>query len=153
MDIKVFIQFKTTECDMKNYFTIKELTYSSTAKQYGIDNTPSKEIEDHLNEMIVNLLNPLREAWGSPIIVTSGYRCNELNIMVGGVKTSAHKTGYAVDIKPKKGTVKQLLEFTKNWLTNKDIKFDQCIDEYGNWVHLGYKNSKGEQRCQYISYR
>ncbi len=52
---------------MKNYFTIAELTVSDTAKKYGIDNTPTPEIKQHLKELIEKLLNPIREAWGGPL--------------------------------------------------------------------------------------
>ena len=57
------------------YFTIVELTKSATASRRGIDNTPSSTIKANLTELVDNILDPLREAWGAPIIVSSGYRC------------------------------------------------------------------------------
>ena len=61
------------------YFTIDELCHSDTAIALGIDNTPNQEVKEHLVQLIEELLDPLREAWGSPIKVNSGYRCAKLN--------------------------------------------------------------------------
>lgn len=72
------------------FFTIKELIKSSTAKNKGISNIPSKEEEENLIRLVECILDPLREAYGKPIIVTSGYRCKALNEAVGGASTSQH---------------------------------------------------------------
>lgn len=133
---------------MNNYFTIKELCYSYTAEQKGIDNSPSKEIEEHLKELI-SFLNPIREKWGSGIRVNSGYRCPELNKAVGGVDTSAHMLGYAADLYPVNDKFDDFKAFIVNYL--KDKEFDQCILEAsGNseWIHLGLYNNKHQQRKQ-----
>lgn len=133
---------------MNNYFTIKELCYSYTAEQKGIDNSPSKEIEEHLKELI-SFLNPIREKWGSGIRVNSGYRCPELNKAVGGVDTSAHMLGYAADLYPVNDKFDDFKTFIVNYLQDKE--FDQCILETsGNseWIHLGLYNNKHQQRKQ-----
>ena len=80
------------------YFTIKELTRSDTARHLGIDNTPPASAVMALNELVDHVLDPLREAWGGPIHVNSGYRCPELNKIVGGTPTSQHQRGEAADI-------------------------------------------------------
>lgn len=129
-----------------NYFTIKELCYSSTAEKYNIDNTPDEEITKNLKELIA-FLNPLREKWGSEIHVNSGYRNPKTNKKVGGTSTSSHCTGFAVDIRPKKGTVKELYEFMVKYLENKD--YDECFIEKNRsatWVHFALKSIKGLQR-------
>ena len=82
------------------YFTLKELCRSRTALRKGIDNFPSFEVVSHLEELVAKLLEPLREAWGSPIAVTSGYRSSSLNRAVGGVRDSPHMKGYAADLVP-----------------------------------------------------
>jgi hypothetical protein len=133
---------------MKNYFTINELVASDTAKKFGIDNTPSEEVKGHLKELIDKLLNPIRNAWGGPIIVNSGYRCPKLNEKVGGVKTSAHLSGYAADLIPGNGQRAKFIRFVQNYLKTNNLQFDQCIDEYGRWCHVGLKNSLGLQRKQ-----
>ena len=80
------------------YFTIKELTRSTTARLRGIDNTPSQQVINNLTALVDNVLDPLREAWGMPIHVNSGYRCKALNEAVGGVPASQHMLGEAADI-------------------------------------------------------
>jgi len=133
---------------MKTYFTIPEMIKSDTAFKYGIDNTPSPEIKLHLKELIENLLNPIREAWGGPIIISSGYRCPKLNTLVKGAKTSAHLTGYAADLIPGNGQRAKFIKFVQNFLKDSNIKFDQCINEYNRWCHVGLKGSYGQQRKQ-----
>lgn len=129
-----------------NYFSFKELTQSSTAKAKGIDNCPTDwTIVLHLFELS-QFLSKLREAWGSAISVNSGFRCNKLNKIVGGVSTSVHKIGYAADIYPANGKLKDFKKFLKENLTN----FDQCIF-YDDFVHIGLYSNKGEQRGQWIS--
>ena len=80
------------------YFTIKELCKSSTANKLGINNNPSKNIITNLEALVDYILDPLREEYGNPIMVNSGYRCNELNKAVKGSKNSAHLYGLAADI-------------------------------------------------------
>lgn len=142
------------------YFSIEELTRSERAKAEGINNTPLEVHKNNMVELIDNILDPLREAWtsfcvanrlGSPSIkVNSGYRSNELNkITPGASKTSAHNIGYAVDLVPVNGKMKEFKAFVTNWL--KSRSFDQLIYEHPigdipSWIHIGYKNSAGEQR-------
>ena len=80
------------------YFTIEELTRSATATTRGLDNTPTPEIKANLERLVDKVLDPLREKYGKPITVNSGYRCPELNKAVGGSKTSDHMNGFSVDI-------------------------------------------------------
>ena len=119
------------------YFTISELTRSDTASIKKIDNTPNKEITEHLIELVEKLLDPLRSDWaeycdvnrlGNPAIsVNSGYRCNELNKAVGGSLTSAHLTGYAADLQNVSGSREEFYQFLLNFL--KDRNFDECFIE------------------------
>lgn len=133
---------------MKSYFTINELTASDTAAKLKIDNTPDAITRAHLQELITSLLDPIRIAWGSAIKVSSGYRCHKLNMKVGGASTSAHLTGYAADLLPMNGKRAEFIKFVQNFLKTHNIPFDQCINEYNSWVHVGLKNSKGLQRRQ-----
>ena len=123
---------------MGKYFSIAELTKSSTAIKKKINNTPTKEVENNLNQLIDNILDPLREAWGQPIIVGSGYRCEALNKAVGGAAHSQHKLGQAADIHSKSDSVednKKLFELIKQL----KLPFDQLINEYNyNWIHVSY---------------
>ena len=139
---------------MKSYFTINELTRSTTATINNIDNTPPPSIKENL-EKLIEFLNPLREAWGSPIIITSGYRSLELNKVLNGSSTSAHVAGWAVDMVPQNGKINEFKQFVREYL--KDKEFDQYIDEAsGNssWVHLGLYHPDGkQQRRQFLLYR
>lgn len=123
---------------MGKYFTINELTKSSTAWRLHINNNPTQEVKDNLNKLIDNVLDPLRELYGKPIIVNSGYRCIKLNKAIGGAKNSQHLVGQASDIRTVQNTKesnKELFDLIKN----SKLPFDQLINEYDyNWVHVSY---------------
>ena len=126
------------------YFKIEELTASAAAKRLGISNKPTTGIVIALERLVKNVLDPLREAWGAPIIVTSGYRSVRLNKAVGGAKSSQHCLGQAADIR----TVSDLPEENKklrDLLIKLNLPFDQLIDEFGcDWIHVSY-NQKGNR--------
>lgn len=130
---------------MGKYFSIAELTKSETANKRKINNKPTKEVENCLNQLIDNILDPLRKAYGQPIIVSSGYRCPELNKAVGGARTSQHTLGQAADIHTEsnsKESNKQLFELIKQL----KLPFDQLINEYNySWVHVSYSNRNRRQ--------
>ena len=127
---------------MGKYFTIDELCKSDTAKKKGIDNTPTAEIKQKLEVLIDELLDPVREAWGKPIRVNSGYRCPKLNKAVGGVANSQHMKGEAADLNA--GSVslnKQLFELIRT-----RYEYDQLIDEANYaWVHVSYVRRNRKQ--------
>jgi uncharacterized protein YcbK (DUF882 family) len=123
------------------YFTLEEMTASATAKRKGINNTPSESIKINLQRLVKNVLDPLREEWGAPIIVTSGYRSVRLNAAVGGARSSQHVYGQAADIR----TVSDRPEDTKklrDLLIKLNLPYDQVIDEFGcDWIHVSHKES------------
>lgn len=118
------------------YFTISELSASSVAKKNNIDNTPDEESIKNLTALVEELMDPVREELGMPIIVTSGFRSKALNTILLGSKTSAHLRGAAIDCYCKDN--KMLLEILKKH------EFDQIIIHNG-WIHVGY-NSKESGR-------
>ena len=121
------------------YFTIKELCKSNTATQYGIDNTPNDEVVGNLTKLVDNVLDPLRERYGKPIIVNSGYRSPELNKAVGGVWNSEHLTGRAADIsvRSKEGN-KELFELAQRL----NLPYRQLLNESNySWVHISYNEN------------
>lgn len=75
-------------CTITKNFTLSELVASDTATRMGIDNSPDEEVEKKLRLLATSILQPLRDRYGKPITVTSGYRCSKLNKAVGGVSTS-----------------------------------------------------------------
>lgn len=138
------------------YFTINELIASDTAKAKGIDNSSTSEVRANLVALIETLLDPLREAWKSPIRVTSGYRCGVLNRAVGGSNTSAHIYGLAADIVPVNGRIKEFKEFCATYFADKKQRFDQVILETkgkSEWVHIGLATKDGRKRGQLMEYK
>ena len=132
---------------MSKYFSLKELITSTEAYKRKIDNTPGEEEKAHLEELM-EFMDGIRSAWGSAIIVTSGYRCPELNEAIGGAKKSAHQTGYAVDCVPANNKKKEFFEFCKEYLKDRD--FDELIFERNSkgaiWCHIALKSIDGKQR-------
>ena len=128
------------------YFDLEEFLTSSTARQKSIENLPSWEIIEHLKELAA-FVDELREAWGSGIVVTSGFRNKVLNKAVGGVESSVHMIGYACDIVPANGQFEKFAKFIENWA--KDKNYDQIIIERSKkskWVHIGLWNNSHKQR-------
>lgn len=118
------------------YFTFDELSRSDTATRLNIDNTPSPAARSNLAALTDNILDPLREAWGKPITVNSGYRCPALNKAVGGSATSQHMNGQAADI-----TTGNKVDNARLFQLVQDLglPFDQLIDEQGfAWIHVSY---------------
>ena len=124
------------------YFTIKELCKSRVAQERGIDNTPSPEAVANLTKLVDNVLDPLREWYGKPIHIESGYRCPALNKAVGGVPTSYHLKGCAADIDMgDKDDNKPIFDYIV-----KNLPFTECGWEGGGrWVHVGYVEGKNDK--------
>lgn len=132
-------------------FSVKELEASDTAKRLKIDNTIPDELE-HNTKRLLNFLQGIREAWGSGIRITSGYRCPILNKVVNGSKTSAHLTCNAVDLWPCNNKFEEFKEFMVKYLEGRS--WDQCIiEKSGNskWIHFGLYNNSEKQRRQIFS--
>lgn len=134
------------------YFTLAELVRSDTARKKGIDNTPSWEVVEHLGDLVGTILDPLREAYGMPIKVSSGYRCPALNKAVRGAVTSVHQQGWAADLQVG-GSFLKFRDFTVDWLERTGTPFDQLLIERNTrtravWLHVGLYNNAGQQRRQ-----
>lgn len=124
-------------------FEIKDLCFSWTAIRYSIDNTPeNSNVEQNLQALIDNILIPARKEYGKYIKINSGYRCQELNKQVGGVITSQHQKGEAVDITA--GTIEKNKYLYD--IISKQGRYDQLIWERGGtWIHVSYKR-EGKNR-------
>ena len=132
--------------------SLKEMTKSRTALRRGIDNSPTQEHIENMMELAANIFQPIREYFGVPIYISSGYRSEALNRAIGGSKTSQHSKGQAMDIdrdghsQPDNADI---FNFIRNYLN-----FDQLIWEFGDttnpdWVHVSY-NTNGSQRNQIL---
>ena len=120
------------------WFALKEFVKSNTAARMGINNNPSEDVKKNIELLVEKILDPLREKFGKPIIVTSGYRCKELNKTVGGAAKSQHMSGEAADIRTvedSKSANKELF----NLIIELGLPFDQLINEHDyDWVHVSY---------------
>ena len=126
----------------QKYIKAAEMTYSYTAHRLGINNVPEDDdIIDNINYTI-ECLDDIRQRYGSPIIITSGYRCPALNKAVGGKPNSQHVKGQAADIKYNKDLLLFIIQ---------QCKYDQLIEETSKrtkWIHISFNKEK--ERMQYI---
>lgn len=119
---------------LTKHFTLDEMVFSQTASRLGIDNTPPRAVVDNLRRVCEALEEVRRSVGAMPVLVSSGYRCPQLNRAVKGSRNSAHMSGLAVDFTiPRFGSTLQLAKA----VAGSAIVFDQVINEYGRWVHLG----------------
>ena len=128
------------------HFELREFTESATAREYGIVNEPPPEAVENLKALCVNTLEPLREALGLPIIITSGYRCKALNELITHHSTrSQHRTGEAADFwvqgskfKVQSASPRELLiRAFRTIITDPTVDYDQLII-YPTFIHVSY---------------
>ena len=136
---------------LSKHLALAEVMRSETAKRKGISNMPTPEHIENFKKLAENVFEPIREHFGVPIHLSSGYRSAALNKAVGGASSSQHCKGEAVDIDMDGTTVsnKEIFDFVKA-----NVNFDQLIWEFGtdakpDWVHVSY-NSDGAQRKQIL---
>ena len=132
-------------------FTLEELTASATAKAKGIRNVPGQTDIINLCALVHNVLQPLRNWWGRPIKIGSGFRSLALNNAVGGVSNSQHMRGEAADL-----CIDGDLQKGRKWFEwiKTHCEFDQLIWEHNSkgsyWVHVSYR-ADGKNRKQVIN--
>jgi zinc D-Ala-D-Ala carboxypeptidase len=137
--------------NLSKSFTLNELIKSQEATRLGIDNTPSDEHILNLKILCENILQPIRDFYGMPLSVSSGYRSAELCEAVGSSSKSQHTKGQAADFEIFGMANKDLAD----WIVQ-NLDYDQCILEFWNpddpnsgWVHCSYNDSGN--RKQYLS--
>lgn len=133
---------------------VNHLLYSETANRYGIYNRPSAEtaveVMDNLKELVL-MLNIIQRDLRRKVVITSGYRSEKLNKVVGGVFNSQHIKGQAVDFYVERMTARQVAAYVKQF-----YQYDQLIiynnkaKDKGGLIHLSYVKG-GHNRRQYIS--
>jgi hypothetical protein len=128
---------------LSDHFTLAELTFSATAARKGIPNIAPQPIIDQL-VLTADRMEGVRDLLGGNAIrVLSGYRSSAVNRAVGGSTPSAHRTGHAVDfICPGFGTPAQVAAHLAKHLTD----YDQIIEEFGGWVHIGFGPGRRMQK-------
>ena len=123
-------------------FKMSELIHSDTAVKYNINNMPDINSLDCMLDLIVYCLQPIRNKIGKPMIINSGFRNSQVNKLVGGVSTSQHCKGQAVDFVIKGMSIAAVIEFIKK----SGIEFDQLINEYDKWVHISFVKDKNRKQ-------
>ena len=138
------------------HFELREFVVSQTARDHGFDNTPPTEAVENLRALCVHTLEPLREALGLPIIITSGYRTKELNrLLVQHSNKSQHMNGEAADFYvgwngPKENAPSRrelLIKAFRQIITDDSIVFDQCII-YSSFIHVSHVRSRHNNRSK-----
>jgi len=131
-------------------FTLAELVKSDTAIRRNINNTPNESVISNLQELVTNVLQPVRDKFG-PLIISSGYRSAQLNVAIGGSTYSDHCLGMAADIQAPGLDNKQLALYIKD-----NFKYTQLILEFytegiphSGWVHVSY--DKSDLKCEVLS--
>jgi hypothetical protein len=129
-------------------FTLEELIRSDTAIARKLDNTPPEEAVRNLQALAANTLQPIRELWGKPVTVNSGYRSLALNRIIGGVSGSQHMKGQAADITVGDREGNRVL-FDR--IVGSGIPFDQLIDESGYaWIHVSYRGDGNRRQVLHL---
>jgi zinc D-Ala-D-Ala carboxypeptidase len=133
--------------NLSKSFTLNELTKSQEATRLGIDNTPNEEHILNLKLLCENILQPIRDFYGMPLSVSSGYRSAALCEAIGSSSKSQHTKGQAADFEIFGVANKDLADFVV-----KNLDYDQCILEFWNenepnsgWVHCSF-NSSGNRK-------
>lgn len=115
-------------------FSLAEMTVSQEAARNGLKNVPDKKQIDSLIALCENILQPLRDRVKKPIVVSSGYRSVTINRRIGGSAASQHCKGEAADFTIPGMSIGEIVAMIKKM----GLPVDQCIDEFGSWVHVSY---------------
>jgi hypothetical protein len=131
------------QSNISKHITFEEATKSPTAIRNGIKNEPNAQELSNMKLVAEKCFEPLREWYGKPIRVNSFFRCEKLNTLVKGSKTSQHVEGKAIDMDAgSKEENKKLFDWCKA-----NLVFDQIINEYDySWVHISYNASKNRNQ-------
>ncbi len=133
---------------LSEHLDLSEIIRSDSAKRNGISNMPTPEHIENFKILATKVFEPIREHFGVPIRISSGYRSAELNKCIkGSSTTSQHSTGEAIDIDQDGTTItnKQVFDYIKD-----NLAFDQLINEFNYaWVHVSYK-ANGKQRGEIL---
>ena len=125
------------EIRLSEHFRLGEFTKSITAERLRIVNEPGYEQILALRHLCREVLEPLRQHYGQPICITSGYRCEALNMAVGGVSNSQHQYGEAADLSvPSEAVARDWFQ----WIV-RNTEFDQLLFEHSRrlrncWLHI-----------------
>lgn len=135
---------------LSEHFTLGELCRSQTAERHGVPNIPLKVHITKLRNLCVQVLEPVRQHFNEPLYVNSGYRCEYVNRLVGGVPYSQHTKGEAADVTVHRPDVKDGLRAYFEWMQG-HVPFDQLIlEQKGSvwWIHVSCRLDVRQNRRQ-----
>ena len=145
----------STNQNLTPHFTLQEMTESLTAKKHGIANVPPPEAVENLRKLCIGTLEPLREKLKQPVVITSGFRCQQLNeIIVHASRKSQHMSGQAADFHVVQGPVQGsrvqgsrelLIQAFRLIIEDESIDFDQLII-YPSFIHVSYVSQERNRR-------
>ena len=159
-------QTSQTPLRLTEHFKLSEFERSAKAAELGINNTVPPQYIPVLQQLCREVLEPLRSFVGAPVVITSGYRCNQLNIRVGGAYASQHTLGEAADLRlpltsytawddNRRHTDLETAHKWIDWL-ERNVNFDQLILETANgkdfWIHVSCRKNLKKNRHQIIRY-
>ena len=125
-------------------FTLEELEFSETATRLGINNKVPEQLMDNIM-ILAKGLQDVRKLLGTPLYISSGYRCIELNNILKSKPTSAHVKGLAADFRP---SGNHNIDSAVAAIVDSDIPYDQILNEYDSWVHISFAESGRTPRKQ-----
>jgi zinc D-Ala-D-Ala carboxypeptidase len=130
--------------------SLDEVIYSQTALRRDIDNTPTEEHIENLKYVAEKIFQPIREHFGVPIYVSSGYRSKDLNEAIGGSPRSFHSHGMALDL-DQDGRNKGVSNADVFYFIKDNLQFTELIWEFGddnnpNWVHVAIAPGREEEK-------
>lgn len=127
---------------LSTHFSLAEFTHSQTAARMGIGNTPPPSVMPALQRTAEGMEGVRMRLGNRAVIISSGYRSPALNAAIGSRPTSQHVTGQAADFTcPAYGTVDAIMRR----IVGSDIAYDQCILEFGAWVHISFSDAPRRQ--------
>jgi peptidoglycan hydrolase-like protein with peptidoglycan-binding domain len=135
------------DIQLSPHFKLSEMIRSQYAERHNIDNYPKDPaVINNLRALCQKVLEPMRQQFGKPVFITSGYRCKELNDAIGGARNSQHMYGQAADFAMAGVPKRTVLQWVRS-----NLDYDQLIDEYwtkpnGGWTHLSYRANGGNRK-------
>ena len=135
-----------SDAQLTAHFALHEFLYSETAARMGLSIEPTDAQIANASRLARTILEPVRVELGRPLTIISGIRPLWLNDAVGGSKTSAHIDGRAADVR----VVGMSTPTFFRWLMNRSLPFDQVIEEFGQWVHIGIAKESEKPRGQFL---
>lgn len=133
---------------LSKYFLLSEFVNSNVAARNNINNSPNAEERKNMKDLCVNVLDPVREHFNRPVVLSSGFRSKELNTKVRGSKTSDHRFGCAADFEIKGISNYEVAKWIEDNLEYKQLilEFNEPSQPNSGWIHCSYKEGVNKKQ-------